>query len=91
MKNCKLLALPFDDDPYLESNRHRFVDDMRVWPQIEYGHIFVYFTQRLGTFTKKNSSLLGSRWKRTTTSNLDTFEQCMRCCLGVEEDVASFC
>ena len=33
------VGLLLSDDPYVESNSHRFSDDMSLWPRMEYGPI----------------------------------------------------
>ena len=37
------------------SNEMKFVDNMALWPTVEFGHIiiFCYFIERPGTYTKK--------------------------------------
>ena len=37
------VGLSIQDDHYLPTNDARFVNDMVIWPQIEFGHIFAYF------------------------------------------------
>ena len=44
------VGLLLSDDPYVESNSHRFSDDMSLWPRI---HIFGYFIKRPGTYTQE--------------------------------------
>ena len=53
------------DDPYAESNIHRFSDDMSLWPRIEYGHVFGYFIKRPGTYSQ--DQLLS--WKQLKAYN----------------------
>ena len=54
------VGLSIRDDPYLPENNGKFVADMTTWPQLEYGHIFVYFIKRPGVYILKNSYCLGS-------------------------------
>ena len=49
-------------------------DSWRVslWPPVEYGHIFCYFVERRGVFTR--SELMHWKvWKLITTSNVAMF------------------
>lgn len=46
LKKMEVLGLPVDDDPYLDGNCDKFVDDLTLWPPSEYGHIFCYFIER---------------------------------------------
>ena len=41
------VGLLLSDDPCVESNSHRFSDDMSLWPRIEYEHIFGYSLEEL--------------------------------------------
>lgn len=70
------------DDPYLETNSHRFRDDMKIWPQIEYRHIFVYFANRLSTFTQQQLLALKQ------VEEFKYFQSGFQCCMEVEEEVA---
>lgn len=47
------LGLNEVDDPYSPQNQSKFVDDMCLWPPVEYGHIFCYFIERPGVYTRK--------------------------------------
>lgn len=49
----ELLGLGEEDDPYAQQNQHKFVEDLPSWPSIEYGHIFCYFVERPGVYTKQ--------------------------------------
>ena len=49
----KLLGLTEKDDPYDPENSCKFLDNMAQWPRIEYGHIFCYFIDRPGVYTRK--------------------------------------
>jgi hypothetical protein len=46
-QKLKLLGL---EDPYLDAG---YVDDMTLWPPVEFGHIFCYFIERPGVYTKQ--------------------------------------
>ena len=37
------IGLSIQDDHYLSTNDARLVNDMVIWPRIEFGHIFAYF------------------------------------------------
>ena len=39
------------DDPFC--NEDKFQDDMTKWPQVEFGHIFCYFIERPGVYTRQ--------------------------------------
>ena len=51
LDKLKVMGLEEGDDPY--ANDGRFVDDMTLWPPVEYGHIFCYFIQRPGVYTQQ--------------------------------------
>ena len=53
LEKLQLLGLDRTDDPYDPRNSHKFVDDMTKWPAVEYGHIFCYYIQRPGVYTKQ--------------------------------------
>ena len=53
LEKLKLLGLDEKDDPYDPINSRNFVDDMIRWPAVEYGHIFCYYIQRPGVYTKQ--------------------------------------
>ncbi len=42
-----------DDDPYAPENTKDFIDDMTKWPPVEYGHIFCYFIEHPGLYTRR--------------------------------------
>ena len=48
-----LLGLSVSEDPYELWSKEMFVESMSLWPPVEYGHIFCYFMERPGVFTKK--------------------------------------
>ena len=49
----QLVGLSETEDPYELWKCDRFEGDMTRWPPIEYGHIFCYFVERPGVFTKQ--------------------------------------
>ena len=49
----QLLELDEGGDPYATHNAEKFTDDMSLWPALEYGHIFCYFIDRPGVYTKQ--------------------------------------
>ena len=49
----QLVGLTASEDPYEMWKEGKFEEDMTLWPPVEYGHIFCYFVERPGTFTKK--------------------------------------
>ena len=53
IQKLSLLNLKEDDDPYLPSNNEKFSDDMSKLPPIEFSHIFCFFIERPGVYTKK--------------------------------------
>ena len=63
LQKLKLIGLKEQEDPYAISEK--FVDDMTLWPPVEYGHIFVYFIQRPGVYTQKELM----QWKSTEAYN----------------------
>ena len=52
MVSSKLEILGLDEncDPYLHAG---YVDYMTLWPPVEFGHIFCYFIERPGVYTKE--------------------------------------
>jgi hypothetical protein len=32
-----------EDDPYLPSNGCKFIDDLSLWPLVEYAHMYCYY------------------------------------------------
>ena len=53
LEKLKLLGLDEKGDPYDSRNRTKFVDKMKLWPAIEYGHIFCYYIERPGVYTRQ--------------------------------------
>lgn len=52
-EKLKLLGLTEKEDPYDPQNGSKFVDDMTKWPRVEYGHIFCYYIDRPGLYTRR--------------------------------------
>jgi len=50
LAKLKCLSLKEEDDPFASTN---FVDDLCLWPSVEYGHIFCYFIMRPGVYTQQ--------------------------------------
>ena len=46
----KVLGLAATDNPYASSD---FQNAMRLWPPVEFGHIFCYFIERPGVYTRQ--------------------------------------
>ena len=65
VEKLRLIGLGESDDPYSESNSAKFVDDLTLWPAVEYGHIFGYFVARPGLYTQEQ--LLA--WKQLESYN----------------------
>ena len=62
-KQLSLLGLDCaSDDPFLSD---KFIDDLTLWPPVEYGNIFCYLIERLGVYTQEQ--LL--QWKSIDTYN----------------------
>lgn len=53
LAKLRLLGLTEKDDPFASCNDQKFVDDMRLWPPVEYAHIFCYFIDRPGVYTRQ--------------------------------------
>jgi len=53
LQKLKLLGLDERDDPYDSQNKSKFVDDLKKWPAIEYGHIFCYYIERPGVYSRQ--------------------------------------
>ena len=51
IERLTILGLTEKDDPY--TNQDKFVDNMTMWPPVEYGHIWLYFIKRLGVYTEE--------------------------------------
>ena len=50
-KQLSLLGLDrASDDPFLSD---KFIDDLTLWPPVEYGNIFCYFIERPGVYTQE--------------------------------------
>ena len=52
-EKLRLLDFAESDDPYAERNDDKFEDDMTRWPPVEYGHIFCYFIELPGLYTRR--------------------------------------
>ena len=52
LHKVRLLGLDEDGDLYAAHNEEKFIDDLSLWPPVEYGHIFCYFIDRPGVYTK---------------------------------------
>ena len=48
-----LVGLSEQEDPYKLWKDGKLKDNMKLWPPVEYGHIFCYFVDRPGVFTKQ--------------------------------------
>ena len=57
IKKLELLQLTENDDPYAAKNEHYFVDDMTLWPSVEYGRIFCYFVERPGVLQTRANAM----------------------------------
>ena len=68
MDKLRLLDLSLADDPYTVANSINFVKDMSHWPPIEYGHIFCYFVDRPGVYTRQQML----QWKQLDAYNYFT-------------------
>ena len=51
LEKLSSLGLLEQDDPFAQSDK--FIDDMSLWPPVEYGHIFCYFIERPGVYTRQ--------------------------------------
>ena len=58
----KVLGLAATDDPYASGD---FQNARRLWPPVEFGHIFCYFIERPGVYTQQE--LL--QWKQLEAYN----------------------
>ena len=65
LEKLRLLGMSEEDDPYAASNEDKFVEDMSRWPPVEFGHIFCYFVERPGVYTKRELM----RWKSLDAYN----------------------
>ena len=64
-EKLQLLGLSTLEDPYELWNMGKFVESMSLWPPVEYGHIFCYFVEQPGVFTR--SELM--HWKSLEAYN----------------------
>ena len=65
LDKLSLLNLSKEDDPYLDENSKYFKNDMTIWPAVEFGHIFCYFVERPGVYTKQEML----QWKQLDAYN----------------------
>ena len=65
LSKLSTLGLKENDDPYAPHNRAKFVNDMSMWPNIEFGNIFLYFIERPGVYTRKQMM----QWKSLNAYN----------------------
>ena len=65
LEKLRLIGLGENEDPYSNSNSSKFVEDLTLWPTVEYGHIFGYFVMRPGLYTQEQ--LLA--WKQLDSYN----------------------
>ena len=49
----KALGLAATDDPYVSGD---FQKAMQLWPPVEFGHMFCYFIERPGVYTRRTPS-----------------------------------
>ena len=62
-----VLGLKETDDPYASWNEAKFINEMRLWPPVEYSHIFCYFVDRPGVYTCTCKQLM--QWKSMEAYN----------------------
>ena len=55
----RFLTLTKKDDPFIAGNDEKYVNDMRLWPPVEFAHIFSYFIDHPGVNTCQQLM----RWK----------------------------
>ena len=53
LEKLDLIGLSEEDDPYSPQNTAYFLDCMGSWPPVEFGHMFCYFIERPGIYTKQ--------------------------------------
>ena len=53
VERLNLLGLDQSGDPYADSNSGKFANDMTKWPPVEFGHLFFYFIERPGLYTRR--------------------------------------
>ena len=41
MEKLRLLSMSEKDDPHASSNEMKFVDNMALWPAVEFGHQYI--------------------------------------------------
>ena len=52
LEKLSLLGLTEKDDTYFNTV-DKFEDDLRSWPPVEFGHIFCYYLERPGVYTRQ--------------------------------------
>ena len=50
-QKLKIIGLDEKWEPYLDTGD--YIDDMSLWPPVEFAHIFCYFIERPGLYTKQ--------------------------------------
>ena len=50
-QKLKIIGLDEKWEPYLDTGD--YIDDMSLWPPVEFAQIFCYFIERLGLYTKQ--------------------------------------
>ena len=65
LDKLQLLGLDESGDPYAVHNAEKFVDNMSLWPPVEYGHIFCYFVDGPGVYMKEQQL----QWKNLEAHN----------------------
>ena len=65
LENLDLIGLSEEDDPYSQQNTAYFLDCMGSRPPVEFGHIFCYFIERPGIYTKQQIL----QWKQLEAYN----------------------
>ena len=62
LEKLRVIGLAATDDPYASGN---FQNAMQLWPPVEFGHIFCYFIQRPGIYTRQEML----QWKQLEAYN----------------------
>ena len=65
------VGLSIQDDPYLPINNGRFVNDVAIWLQIEFGNIFGYFITRRVVYTQQQQWRIQKFTRRGSNSACD--------------------
>ena len=64
-RKLEVIGLKVTDDHFESQNSCKYMDDMKKWPNLEYGNIFCYFVERPGVYTRQQ--LLS--WKQLDAYN----------------------